>query len=247
MQSLERFLDILETVAESEKGIGATSVAQKVDLPIATASRLVHVLEDYDLLQRLPDRNDYILGPRLFSLVSTANQFQDLSTVARPRLEAIRDATGETVSLHVRRGRDRICILGVPSRHKVHRVVAVGSSEPLASSGATGAVLLAGMQEPDRTAAIEESKPSKAWRPLLEELIEHVLLYGWTITVDVWVPGLCGVSAAVRDNGEISATLSVSGPSSRFTRERALEHVDLLVSTADDLGNQLSGQLAVAF
>lgn len=134
--------------------------------------------------------------------------------------------------------------LKVPSRHKVRRVVTVGMAEPLARSGATGAVLLAGMQEPNRSAAIEASKPSTTWRLLLEELVVHVLSHGWALTVDSWVPGLCGISAAVHDDAEIAATLSVSGPSSRFTRERALEHVHLLVSKATNLEHQLPHQLA---
>jgi IclR family transcriptional regulator, acetate operon repressor len=242
MQSLERFLDILETVAPAERGVGAADVAKAVGLPIATVSRLMHVLNDYELLHRPAGGREYVLGPRLFTLVSTATTQLDLVTVARPQLEALRDQTEETCSLHLRRGAYRVCVLEVPSRHQVRRVVPVGMTEPLGGS-ATGSVLLAGMVPAERKEVLAGMSLSTGQRRALMEMIEHASEHGWAINVDQWVPGLCGISAAIREQGETIATLSASGPSSRFTRERALSHVERLVGAAQRVSLQLSRHL----
>ncbi len=243
MQSLERFLDILETVAPAERGVGAADVAKAVDLPIATVSRLMHVLADYGLLHRPEGRREYVLGPRLFSLVGTATTQLDLVDVARPHLEMLRDKTEETSSLQIRRGAHRVCVLEVPSRHQVRRVVPVGMTEPLGGS-ATGAVLLAGMTEAEREEVLAAMSLTSTKRRELKRMVQHALEHEWAINVEQWVPGLCGISAAVRENGQTIATLSVSGPSSRFTRERALSSVEALVGAADRVALQLSRRLA---
>src|SRR5262245_57372728 len=100
MQSLDRLVSILETVAISERGLTASEVTKAMGLPMATVSRLMHVLADYDLLQRFGGQREYVLGPRLFALVGAATAQLDLVTVARPHLERVRDATEETTSLH---------------------------------------------------------------------------------------------------------------------------------------------------
>jgi DNA-binding IclR family transcriptional regulator len=238
-------LDILETVAPEERGVGAADVAKAVGLPIATVSRLMHVLADYGLLHRPDGRREYVLGPRLFTLVSTATTQLDLVGVARPHLERLRDATEETSSLHIRRGDQRVCVLEVPSRHKVRRVVPVGMTEPLGGS-ATGAVLLASLSSQEQEHVIAATTSTPGERRALKEMVEHASEHGWAINVDQWVPGLCGISAAVRDNGETIGTLSVSGPSSRFTRERALSHVESLMGSAGDVALQLSHHLAAS-
>jgi IclR family acetate operon transcriptional repressor len=242
MQSLERFLDILETVAPAERGIGAADVAKAVGLPIATVSRLMLVLANYGLLHRPDNRREYVLGPRLFMLVSNASQL-DLVAVARPHLEQLRDATEETASLHIRRGSYRICVLEVPSRHKVRRVVPVGTTEPLGGS-ATGAVLLSGLAPEESDAILAEMPIRAAERRKQWQMVDHAREHGWAINVGEWVPGLCGISAGIRENGATMAAISVSGPVTRFTRERALSHLESLMQVADHMGLQLSHHLS---
>lgn len=243
MQSLQRFLDILETVARSERGVGAADVAKAVDLPIATVSRLMHVLTDYGLLHRPPGGREYLLGPRLFALVSTAMAQPDLISLARPYLELLRDTTQETASLHIRRGTHRVCILEVPSHHKVRRVVPIGMAEQLGAS-ATGAVLLSGMPEEERGQLLADLDLDRERRELVDEEIGRVAANGWVLSADRWVAGLCSISAAIDRGGERVAALSVSGPLDRFTREKAGEQATALLDAAHHISTQLSARLS---
>ncbi|MEX2556638.1 MAG: IclR family transcriptional regulator [Actinomycetota bacterium] len=234
MQALNRLTMILEAVASSSRASTAAEVSQAVGLSLSTTTRLMHLMADKGLLHRTGHDRRYTLGPRLFALVRAASADLDIAEIARPYLERLRDVTGETASLHVLHGSERLCVAVAESRHQVRRVVSVGLSEPVQGT-ATGSVLLAGQPLEERAELAERLRLGPKKLKELDEINER----GWALVVDDWVPGLAGLSAAVRDGDVTVAALSVSGPSSRFTREVALGHLDVVLETALALGEQL--------
>lgn len=238
MQSLDRLVRILESVAVDGPSRSAAEVAEATGLSLSTVSRLMLQLADAGLLHRSDRERRYSLGPRLYALARAADQQIDVTAVARPRLEELRDKTGETASMHVLRGRQRVCIAEVPSHHSVRRVVPVGLAEPLLGS-ATGAVLLATRPAEERTDELDAEALEPAQRQSFEAAMDHARENGWALVVDDWVPGLTGFSAAVRDGQSTFATISVSGPSARFTREVAERHVNDLLDAAHHISAQI--------
>lgn len=240
MQALRRILAILEIVANSGEPATATMVAQHTDLSISTASRLMHQLVAEDVLRRSGSGGGYTLGPRVVAIARAGTNRFDLREQARPILEALRDVTGETVSLHVRSGDNRICVASAPSRHAVARVVPLGLSLPLVGS-ATGEVLLAGVPAAERDELITELPDAE--RAALLSRLQHAREMGWLIVSDAWVPGVTGLSCAVADSeGTTVATLSCSGPSTRFTEEVAREYTPHVLASAKEISdvNQLN-------
>lgn len=235
MQSLDRVMRILESVAGQPQASGAAEVAERTGLALSTVARLMGQLADASLLHRSRDRR-YTLGPRLYSLARAAGSQLDAVAVARPVVEQLRDVTGETASMHVLRGRLRVCVVEAPSHHQVRRVVPVGLAEPLGGS-ATGAVLLADGPPDERREQLEALEPAKRQR--FEKLIEHARSAGWALVVDEWSSGLAGLSAAVRDGDSTLAAISVSGPSARFTREVGLSHVDDVLNAARTISTRI--------
>jgi DNA-binding IclR family transcriptional regulator len=121
-----RVLDAVEAGPRTLAGlVDATGLSR------ATAHRLAVALEVHRLLAR--DGNGrFVLGPRLTGL--------DLPALARPALEALRDTTGESSQLYVRRGDRRLCVLSLESPHGLRTIVPVGMSLPL-DVGSAGKVL----------------------------------------------------------------------------------------------------------
>ena len=225
MQSVDRLISVLESVAANGAASSAAEVADETGLSLSTVSRLMIAFADAGLLHRSHRDRRYTLGPRLYALARAAGSQLDAVTVARPLLEQLRDVTGETVSLHVLRGHQRVCIAEVPSLHEVRRVVPVGHAEPVLGS-ATGAVLLAGRPLEEQQSDLDAIGPAPAERQRFEPLLAHARKHGWVIVSDGFVAGLTGLSAAVSDSGGTSMAISVSGPTVRFPREVALSHVD---------------------
>ncbi|MDQ6798292.1 MAG: IclR family transcriptional regulator [Actinomycetota bacterium] len=148
----------------------------------ATAHRLAVALEVHEMVARADDGR-FGLGPRLTGL--------SLPVAARPALEHLRDETGESVQLYVRRGDRRLCVASLESPHGLRTIVAVGASLPL-SVGSAGKVL--------------RGDPESLRR-------------GWAQSVEEREPGVASVSAPVADGaGGVLAAVSVSGPIGRTTR-----------------------------
>jgi len=114
-------LDKAVTVLDALEA-GPLTLGELVDatgLPRATAYRLAAALEVHAFVGRDGDGR-FQLGPRLAQPA--------LQVVARPALEMLRDATGESVQLYVRRGDRRLCIDALESPHGLRTIVPVGRS-----------------------------------------------------------------------------------------------------------------------
>src|SRR5205814_5485483 len=108
----------------------------------------------------------------------------------RPALEGLRDSTGESVQLYVRRGSRRLCVDALESPHGLRTIVPVGALLPL-EVGSAGKVL---RQDP------------------------AALRRGWAESVEERERGVASVSAPVHERGRVFAAISVSGPIERTTR-----------------------------
>jgi DNA-binding IclR family transcriptional regulator len=164
---------------------GPLSLAELVEatgLPRATAHRLAAALEVHGLLRR-DAQGRFATGPRLTGL--------DLAATAGPALDRLRDETGESAQLYVRRGDRRVCVAARQSPHGLRTIVAVGASLPL-DVGSAGKVLRGD---------------------------EDTLARGWAESVEERERGVASVSAAVHGpGGDVVAAVSVSGPIERTTR-----------------------------
>ncbi len=162
----------------------------------ATTHRLAVALEAHGMVARTDDGR-FGLGPRLTGL--------SLPQVARPALERLRDDTGESVQLYVRRGDRRMCVASLESPHGLRTIVTVGELLPL-DVGSAGKVLRG---DPD------------------------AVRRGWAQSVEEREPGVASVSAPVSDGGGgVVAAVSVSGPIGRTTRSPGRRYAAAVIAAA---------------
>jgi DNA-binding IclR family transcriptional regulator len=126
---LDKAVSVLDAVEAAPRSLAG--LVEATGLSRATAHRLALALEAHRLLAR-DGAGRFVLGPRLTGL--------DLPALARPALESLRDATGESAQLYVRRGDRRLCVLSLESPHGLRTIVPVGMSLPL-DVGSAGKVL----------------------------------------------------------------------------------------------------------
>ncbi len=204
IQLLDRAIAILHACEEGPASL--SDVAARTGLPRATAHRLAVALEDHGLLRRADGR--FALGPTLARLGAVASSGPTLVVAARPALDDLRDATGESVQLYVRRGDERLCLVALESPHSLRTIVPVGAALPL-DRGSAGRIL-------------RGDGPSDG---------------GWVQSVEEREPGVASVSAAVRDHRDgadraIAAAVSVSGPVERTTRSPDRRYGAMVVAAA---------------
>jgi DNA-binding IclR family transcriptional regulator len=172
-------------------------------------------LAEHGLLQRLEPDGSYVLGTRLVEIARSALRPADLVEAALPIMKDLRNSTGETVALHVRRMTARICVAQVQSQQPIRRVVPVGFTVPV-HYGATGEVLLGGMSTAELDGYLGTLGLSAQDRRALMDRLKLLDERGWLTATESWAPGLAGVAAPVRVAGRTVASLSVSGPSYRL-------------------------------
>ncbi|MGI8984399.1 MAG: IclR family transcriptional regulator [Acidimicrobiales bacterium] len=126
---LDKAISVIDAVEGEPRSLAA--LVEATGLSRATAHRLARALEVHGFLGR-DGAGRFVAGPRLTGL--------DLAARARPALEALRDTTGESAQLYVRRGDRRLCVLSLESPHGLRPLVPVGMSLPL-DVGSAGKVL----------------------------------------------------------------------------------------------------------
>jgi hypothetical protein len=98
IQSVDRALYLLETIAEAGGEASLTELAYRTGLNISTCHHLLATLIQRGFAAKVPGRRLYALGARILYLGHACLQV-DLPRRAQPYLEAINQSTGETVHL----------------------------------------------------------------------------------------------------------------------------------------------------
>jgi DNA-binding IclR family transcriptional regulator len=97
IQSVQRALRLIETIAEHDGRARAKEIARATGLPLATTYHLLRTCAHEGWLQRLPD-GSYVLGHRLDAVRSAGTAARGVAN-ARPALEWLRDELGGAVYL----------------------------------------------------------------------------------------------------------------------------------------------------
>ena len=148
-QSFSRSIALLRHIADRDEPPTSQDLMKECELPRPSLYRMLAGLKAEGLIQQTQDKR-YRPGPELISLARKALAGQDIRTLARPALERLRDATGETVHLAVRIGDEMVYIDKIESRQSVRMASTIGTRVPFHSTG-VGKAYLAAL--PEKTAA----------------------------------------------------------------------------------------------
>jgi DNA-binding IclR family transcriptional regulator len=156
IQSVDRALVLLETIAEAGGEASLTDLANRTGLNISTCHHLLTTLIQRGFAAKMPGRRLYALGGRILYLGHACLQV-DLPRRAQPYLETINQATGETVHLAALQGDSVVTLAVRETRHAVR-----------ADTGKVGR-----MEAPHATSV---GKAIMAWLP--EDEIHRILTGG---------------------------------------------------------------------
>ncbi|WP_066072227.1 IclR family transcriptional regulator [Frankia sp. EI5c] len=200
---------------------GLADLVTRTGLTRATAHRLASALETHRLLAR-DAAGRFVPGPRLAAGSPTALPWELLDAAGRV-LTALRDDTGESTQLYVRRGPVRLCVAAAERATGLRDTVPVGATLPMtAGSGAQVLLAFAATADPGLLTAA-------AFAP---DVLEKVRRRGWAESVGEREPGLASVSAPVFGPAGLVAAVSLSGPVERLTRSPGRRHGPAIVAAA---------------
>lgn len=225
IQSVDRALFLLETIAEAGGEATLTDLANRTGLNISTCHHLLATLIQRGFAAKVPGRRLYALGARILYLGHACLQV-DLPRRAQPYLEAINRATGETVHLAALQGDSVVTLAVREARHAVR--VDTGRTGKIEGPHATsiGKAILAWLPEDEMRRILAHGMKRYTEHtitefPALLESLRHVRRNGYAIDREEHLPGVICVGAAIRDHvGTVIGGISASMPAMRASEER---------------------------
>ncbi|MGD0704883.1 MAG: IclR family transcriptional regulator [Trebonia sp.] len=221
-QAVDRAARLLSEVVHASDPVTFTELTNVTGLAKSTASRLLLALERNHLVRR--DGHGRFLPGEMF--VSFAwrdgSGTSSLVAVARPFLDRLGKATGETINLGVAAGHRVEQIAQVDCTYMIGGTNWVGRPVPLHASG-LGKVLLAYGAAKLPPGELERcTDKTITTDAALRAELAAVRARGYAVTDEELEAGLIAFAAPVfRYDGTVVAALSVSAPTSRMTREVA--------------------------
>jgi DNA-binding IclR family transcriptional regulator len=235
----ERAIALLDTLADAGE-LGTNEIARRTGMTPSTVSRQLGTLAAYGLVERVATSGRYRLGLRIVHLANALLARLDVREVARPHLNALVEATGETATLSVPGDEDAITVDFVPGRHQVQPVSRLGRPS-IAHATSAGKVMLAfsGRELPD--GPFRGYTPQTITDPkALATEIARVRERGWAEAHGEREPDLSAIAAPIRSSrGELEAIAALQGPSSRFDYAAAGGAVPLLLEHTDAISAEL--------
>ena len=249
VQSVDRALSIIETLAEDDEGYRLTDLAVRTGLSPSTVHRLLTTLEKRRFVQFDRDESMWHIGAQSFAVGSTFVRRRNFVTQALPYLRKLRDRTRETANLAVVDDGAIVVLTRVESREIMRSVTKVGGRVPMVASG-LGKALLSTYSEEDVFAIIQrEGMPRLTSKSIVRagelcKSLHDIRQQGYSVDDEEALIGLRCVSAVVYDDcSEPLAAISVSGKASRVPNDRLPILGKLVQEVAAELTKALGGTM----
>lgn len=236
VRAVERALDILLCFTK-QRDLSLTEIAGEISLHKSTVHRLLTTLEEKGFVIRDSATEKYRLGLKIWELSVHLSEGDEPAILLQPRMEQLRDRLGETVSLYLLDGTDRLRIQAVQSNQAIRRVAPVGARLPL-FVGASSKVLVAYAPDEVLQSVLNSPEwPSSVDRAEYIAQLERIREIGYATSYEEREPGAAAVSVPILNRkGELAAALSVSGPVSRMSQQTLEEIAPVVMEAAKDMG-----------
>lgn len=245
VQSVKRAFAILETVAAHPEGVGVTEIAQHLDLPKSTVSRLLATLEGVAAVERVSVQEGFQVGAGLIALAARVPYPRHLVTIARPYLLELAQATGETVNLCLPDGDQAHYVDQVNSQYHIQIQDWTGFRFPL-HVVSSGKLFLAYWPKDNLEQYLSQHLHSFTSKTIIDPLelrreLTTIRERGYAWAVGESEEGVVGLAAPVRGkSGQVMASISVGGPAFRFPPEgKSDEMVRLTVDIAHKISDRI--------
>ncbi|WP_249417591.1 IclR family transcriptional regulator [Pusillimonas minor] len=242
---LERGLLILSQFSRHEPVLSAPEIARRLGIPRSTVFRLLTTLEQLGFIEHDATGRDYRLTAAVLRLGFEPMATKDLTELARPILERLRDATGCTCNLVVRDGRSVVYVGRVAQHSPYANTVHLGTRLP-AHATLFGRVLLRDLSfetlqtlyPEERLHQVTDKTPATVAE--LYRLMQHDRHTDYVFDKDYYEAGIATLAVPVWGGGQkIIASLGITVSSADDDTAR-LSH---LASQACRAARELSGLL----
>lgn len=229
VQSAERIFLVMEMLADNGE-MGLMEISAALGLHKSTVHRLLMSLIYMGYAKQDETSQKYMLSYKIVSMAGKLLDRMDIMQVAKPYLERLSDLSGEAVHLVAREDNNILYIYKIEAKVGTIRMVShVGMVHPMYCSG-VGKAIMATLPEKELRQIWNESVIEKKTDKTIvdyEEMLrvlEEVKRNGYALDDEENEKGVRCIAACLKSyQNEVKYAFSISGPTSRMTRERVKE------------------------
>ena len=245
--AVERALIILKHLSRSEDGLGIRELSRGLGFSPAGVQKIMNSLFEQDFVIQNEETKRYALGPAVLQMGLAMLARLEVRQIARPRLEALAQDTGETAFLGIYDSDEVFYIDKVLPATEIRMDAPLGVSRPY-NCTAVGKVILAHLpgEEFERLAAtksfIQLTPHSITDQTELITALETVRQNGYALDQEEFRLGACCVAAPVfNHDGQIIAAITAAGPA-----ERIQARLDFIVEQVRTKSQEISARMGYA-
>lgn len=238
IQSLELGINILKKIAEADKPLSISEIADLCEISKSKLHRYLTSLCRTGFLMRNSSLH-YSIGSDLITIGVNVSKNFNIKYLARPTLIKLRDSLNETVCLSIWGGNGPYPIDIEESKRSINIGIRVGyqTSNVLTTSGRLFAAFLPELvtKEKIHKEIIEHQLDPEEFKNEISEVRKN----GYSITMESLIPGIVAVGCPVFDRDNIIATITVVGISGVLDLSSNSELINLLKKECMELSQSL--------
>lgn len=248
--SVDKAIQLLFAMARwpADMTAGVSELARHLGLTKTQVYRLLRTLERHDLVVQEPGERRYRLGPGVLALGEAARERISLVRAARPAMDRLAAATGESVHLVERHDLTAVVVDVRESAQPIRLTARVGGRYPL-HAGACPQAILAFLPDEDRERVLARLAHLPRYTPRtvldpdeLRRVLAGIRDRGYAVSDEDVDPGARAVGAPIfGPSGVPVGAISVAGPSFRLPDDLIERYGALVKEAAAEVTARLGG------
>jgi len=249
--TIQRALELLKLLAESDDAIAVRDVAAALALPPSTSHRLLQQFISAGFVVADPASKRYRVGPALYRLAALIHSRSDLAKTVQPFLDELTAACDEA-SLFAVFDRATTTVAFVAKADSSQALsYRINLNTPVSAYwGSSSQVILAHLPEQDLQRVLAAAHPSPVGgRPPMDEAsfrayLAEIRERGYVVTEGQKLPGAVGTSAAVFDATGVIGSVTVTIPEVRFQPSMGTKIKGLVMRSAEQISAVLGHRMS---
>ena len=239
--TIERVLDILDTVAASTKPLSATEINEVLQLPKATAHRLCAKLEARGYLLKRIDGKSYQAGNRLYDVAVGVLANSRFSATRHAILTELSEKVGETCNIAYPDGLYMAYSDRVETKAPLRLQFSIGMRVPLYCT-ASGKLYLSTLPRSRCKAVISKLKLEARAKntitdpDMLLAEVDSIEQQQFSVDNQEFYDDVVAIAVPIKDErGRFYSSLSIQAPASRVSTSHSGRYLPLLHQAANEL------------
>lgn len=209
--ALEKGIDIVELLADSESGLPMSEIASRLKLRTSVIFRVVVVLERRGWIQRDASTSRFSVSYQVLQMAHRGTPSQSFTVTAGPVMQELSTRINQSCHLVVRAGSQGLVILRHENqRRHANLSVRLGAAIRLTSS-CSGHVLLADLERAELDGLLKQvPQPWGISRDKLRTTLARIKKRGYEVQKSPMTAGVTDISYPIRGfDGRVVAALTI--------------------------------------